>query len=406
MSVIFNELMRQLSKDVYVCGSFEKAKAMLTDDEFQEFFSKSRKHGIDGKVYPFSVGASDAPIIMGVSNYKTPTQLLKSKLSEEPEYISEDTKLLFKLGHILEAPQRELFTYLTGIETEECESQFANKKYPHIRVNIDGLIMVDGKIGLYEGKTTQPNSKVRDSYENLTCPMLHFLQTQAALEILELDFGYNYCCWNHLSPVTGSKALLIKRDRELGKIICETMEKFVTDAEKGIEPDDNIVKNLDLKLEAFVAKNVESIGSEKELDDLTDKKDVVDTFCEIKKLTDEAKEIKQTGLIRVADLIDILNIEELTDKIVSAEQIINEAKAVEDKKKEILKEFFLEYPAGGEIVLEDGVYKVKVSEPGFSFDNEVKKYFKEKYPEAFEDISTRKLTPPRLTFSYKAKKQA
>ena len=406
MSIIFDKFKKEMSDDVCLCGSFKEIKESMSDDEFQEYFSKSRKHGIDGKVYPFSVGASDAPIIMGVSNYKTPTQLLKSKLSEEEEYISDDTKLLFKLGHILEAPQRELFSYLTGIEAEECEVQFANKKYPHIRINIDGLVMVDGMVGLYEGKTTQSNSKVRESYENLTCPMLHFLQTQAALEILELEFGYNYCCWNHLSPNSGSKALLIKRDRELGKIVCEAMEKFVTDAEKGIEPSDDVVSNLNLKLEAFVANNVSDIGSDKKLDDLTDHADVVSTFCEVKELTDEAKNIKAESLIRIADIEDIVDIEAVADKIVSAEQVINQAKEVDDKKKEILKEFFIDHPSGGEIVLEDGIYKVKVSEPGFSFDNEVKKYFKEKYPEAYEDISTLKITPPRITFSYKAKKKS
>ena len=405
MSKIFNRLKEEMSKGVVICGSFKDIKDSMSDDEFQTFFSKSRKHGIDNKVYPFSVGASDAPIIMGVSNYKTPSQLLASKLSEEEEYVPESTKLLFKLGHILESPQRELFTYLTGIESEECAVQFANKKYPHIRVNIDGLVLADGQIGLYEGKTAHPNSKIRESYEELVCPMLHFMQTQAALEVMELDFAYNYCCWNHLSPVSGSKALLIKRDKELGKIICEAMEKFVTDAEKGIEPDDDVVNNLDLKVEAFIAKNTSGIGSSKKLDDLSSDKSAVETFCEVKKLTDEAKEMKAEGVIKVSDIAEFIDIDVIADKIISVNQIISESKALEDKKKEILKEFFLTHPSGGEVTLEDGVYKVKISDPGFAFDNEVKNYFKEKYPDVFADISQFKVTAPRITFSFKELKK-
>ncbi len=80
------------------------------------------------------LGASDAPIVLGKSPYKSRRQLFDNKLKLRPD---DRQSLVTDLGHIFEPRARAQFELLTGSElkADVCK---VHKKKPHIRASLDG----------------------------------------------------------------------------------------------------------------------------------------------------------------------------------------------------------------------------------------------------------------------------
>jgi putative phage-type endonuclease len=80
------------------------------------------------------IGASDAPVIMGVSPWRTPYQLWEDKLDLAPE--QEDTFAL-RRGRELEPVAREAYSVYTGHIVEP--KQVFHPEIPYMMANMDGI---------------------------------------------------------------------------------------------------------------------------------------------------------------------------------------------------------------------------------------------------------------------------
>jgi putative phage-type endonuclease len=80
------------------------------------------------------LGASDAPIVMGVSPYKTRRQLWESKLGLRAD---EGESFITELGHKFEPMARAQFSIETNIDLVEAFA--VHDEFEYLRASLDGL---------------------------------------------------------------------------------------------------------------------------------------------------------------------------------------------------------------------------------------------------------------------------
>lgn len=83
------------------------------------------------------IGASDAPVIMGKSKYKTIKQLWTEKVERIIPESEEEQTYIQKRGHYIEAWARPNVELQTGISWRPC--LFEHKSFPFIRATLDGF---------------------------------------------------------------------------------------------------------------------------------------------------------------------------------------------------------------------------------------------------------------------------
>lgn len=81
------------------------------------------------------IGSSDAPIIMGVSPYKTPYQLWETKIGVK-QPTDDDGNWATRRGNELEPVARSMYELETGLEMPATLAY--NEKYPFLRASLDG----------------------------------------------------------------------------------------------------------------------------------------------------------------------------------------------------------------------------------------------------------------------------
>ena len=84
------------------------------------------------------IGGSDMPIILGLSNYKTPYQLYLEKIGEA-ESTYEDTQLQY-WGHQLEPIIVQEFMKRNNVTVQESPDSYVHPFYDFLRGNLDGFI--------------------------------------------------------------------------------------------------------------------------------------------------------------------------------------------------------------------------------------------------------------------------
>ena len=268
--------------------AFEEGK--ISRDDYQKEFEKSRLHGLQGDIFPFAVGGSDAPIILGVSPWTSPLLLYRKKMGQYKENVNDPQKeLTFFTGHVFEGPFREAFSKISGLKAEPCTLQVKNPEYPHIVANIDGLVWENGELGIYEGKTTRYSTATREKFSEGIVPIYYEYQIQLYMEIWDLDFTYINCAWG-LNLPRDMAYIRVERDRELGKQICTACENFVQDAIMGILPDNSVCMD-----QSVVAKDAEKLYGKADPTlpavELPDKYKA--TFSRLDKLEEREKELKE-----------------------------------------------------------------------------------------------------------------
>lgn len=102
------------------------------------------------------IGASEAPIIMGVSRYKSRDQLWAEKMSGVvPPQLSNNA---IDLGHLLEIPLLQFYSQQTGHQVvHEGQVIYASDQFDFIRASPDGRGVSYGAPGIIEVKTTTQN---------------------------------------------------------------------------------------------------------------------------------------------------------------------------------------------------------------------------------------------------------
>ena len=171
------------------------------------------------------IGASDAPVIMGISPFKnkTPIKLWESKCG-----LIEDTDgYIMKKGRTLEDMAREAFIRQTGIFIEP--SVYGHDKIQYLIASLDGIskcgkFLVELKYGGDSLLELAKQGKIPDHYN---------CQIQIQLEVLDLEFGY-YAVYDEVNDLV--VILKIKRDKLYFQAVKQEMDQFWECMTKFIPP--------------------------------------------------------------------------------------------------------------------------------------------------------------------------
>jgi len=144
------------------------------------------------------IGASDAPVIMGESPWKTSRSLLKEKLFGESEWRNE--KMI--RGIELEPKALELYQKITGIKMRPVCIQ--SKIFPWLRASLDGLSYDENRV--VEIKCGE--SVYKKTYYSKQVPFYYYGQLQHILAITGLS-SIDFWCFLPNRPYIH---LIIKRD--------------------------------------------------------------------------------------------------------------------------------------------------------------------------------------------------
>lgn len=164
------------------------------------------------------IGGSDAPVVVGLSPFKSPYQLYLEKRGEAPP--DEEETLQMELGDILEEPVARLYCRKTGREMRR-QPLAVHDDYPFMIGNIDRQIIKDDRgPGVYEGKTTNEWSG-REIHGANDIPDHFYIQAQHYLAIYDYAWasfgiliGTSRFVWFDIDRHDGVIAELIKQEAE------------------------------------------------------------------------------------------------------------------------------------------------------------------------------------------------
>lgn len=124
------------------------------------------------------IGASDAPIIMSVSPFRTRLELWEEKVAiREPQPINSS----MRRGMMLEAPARRCYEKMTGIDVVDAIK--VSEEYPFIFASLDG-ISLDQKT-IVEIKCT--SKKNHELAKNGQIPTYYMPQVQHQIYVCGVD---------------------------------------------------------------------------------------------------------------------------------------------------------------------------------------------------------------------------
>lgn len=142
------------------------------------------------------IGSSDAPVIHGASDWKTPYQLWEEKTSTEP--IEDKTNFILEKGNEMEPLMRKLFAAQFSIEHGDCEfspMNLAMADLPFMRASLDGFAIHNKtRIGIeckLQGK--QPHENVENEKLPIRggrIPDKYWIQMQHQILVGGLDRMY------------------------------------------------------------------------------------------------------------------------------------------------------------------------------------------------------------------------
>lgn len=180
-----------------------------------------RRHGI---------GASDAPIIMGVSPWKTIDQLWEEKLTAIDVQIENDN---MRYGKEREEMARQMFERMTG------HVMFPDRKYMHptmpwLRATLDG-IDIDEKIMV---EIKNPNKKDHLLAINKQVPEKYYPQCQHQMLVKELDRMFYFSCHGDDGQIVEvlRDELYIERMLERERLFWKCVEEKIRPSESGFFP--------------------------------------------------------------------------------------------------------------------------------------------------------------------------
>ena len=139
------------------------------------------------------VGGSAAPIVEGVSPYGTLRSLVYQIKGKEAKSDDEDNPV-FDRGHFVEDNVVEAFCKLTGAKRIPESRMFRSKDFPAATANIDAIVLLKGKLYVFEAKTTKAQNF--ESWRNGQIPQ-HYIpqcrQYPAVLNDPRIDGTYIGC---------------------------------------------------------------------------------------------------------------------------------------------------------------------------------------------------------------------
>lgn len=168
------------------------------------------------------IGGSDTSTILGLSPWRSIKELWDDKVGNEP-FIKKNFNAMSKdIGHMAEPYIRyQIVPFLlkqigiTNFKISEDTRMFkhGNPEYSFALADVDGLISIDGKLGILELKTTSfRNKDTLEEWKSGIVPPYYMSQIRHYMAVMNLDFAYICVVWG-LNPLT--EAILIKVGRNL-----------------------------------------------------------------------------------------------------------------------------------------------------------------------------------------------
>jgi putative phage-type endonuclease len=173
------------------------------------------------------IGGSDAPVIEGISPYRTRRQLFlekvgKSGLSEEDE----SKEFIFAKGHKTEALIRKQFQDRVGAEIiPVC---FQHGEFDYLRASLDGY---DSKLGVLEAKLVG-QEVLKTALEEGEIPAHHYTQMQHQFAVSGAEVG-NW--FGHDGKKTGA-LIEVVANKEIIKRLQNKEHQFWDDVKNGKIP--------------------------------------------------------------------------------------------------------------------------------------------------------------------------
>lgn len=157
------------------------------------------------------LGASDAPIILGVSPWCTPLQLYKEKLGLEKR----ESNFQMNRGNTLEPIARKFFEDEIGVSVNP--KLMMHPKYNWMIANMDGI----SEIGHVAVEIKCPGKKDHKTAVEGNVPEKYIPQLQHQMEVCGLDWMY-YCSFDGKDIVN----IKVKRDQDYIDTLISVELKF------------------------------------------------------------------------------------------------------------------------------------------------------------------------------------
>ena len=118
--------------------------------------------------------------------------------------------------------------YQCGIKNED-----GSLRYPFALANIDGLVEINGKTGIFEAKTTSTKSHaIRDYWEQGKIPPYYYWQLVFYMAVMNVDFAYITCIWG--VTLSDMAVVYLERDLAVEEEFMDYLAQFVEDMELGL----------------------------------------------------------------------------------------------------------------------------------------------------------------------------
>lgn len=190
---------------------------MLTNEQLE-----ARKSGI---------GGSDMAAIMGMSPWKTATEVYYEKRGEiEEENIAEKEVVIF--GNLLEDVVAGEYARRNSVKVERRNDMFKHKEYPFMLANIDRKV-----VGVKKGLECKTGDKytTRNWGEAGTDEVPDYYLIQAAHYMEVLDYPE----WDMAVVLGGNdyRDYHLDRNKQLGELLVESAIRFWEQVTNGIPPE-------------------------------------------------------------------------------------------------------------------------------------------------------------------------
>jgi len=349
------------------------------EKEEQEYFAKSRRKDC--------FGGSDIASIFG-RGYFPPSVLARQKQSVYSPKAANNELLV--TGHRAETPIRNAFERVSGLTTTQWPLTMVNPKWPHFRMNIDGLVFEngngfeDGTPGIYEGKwTSSEGSMKREHYKPMKkfnalgkdaplslCPEKFLFQIWGYEAGMEIDFGYLCGGWGYSDEEIGF-VRVPRLPREDEEYLLQTCEEFMQIVNDGGLPSDDIFVNKVKLLEFYkdMATEIPHSKNHAKLDP--------EDYKNAKRVLELEKEVENLNKQLVKEI-------ERFKELWIEEHGLDQMKEEKDALQTHFQEELMEKSEG---IVKDGNKAIKLTyneeEGRRSFRKDL---CQEKYPEIFDEI--------------------
>lgn len=246
-------------------------------------------------------------------------------------------------------------------------------RYPFALANIDGLVEINGKLGIFEAKTTSTKSHaIYDYWEQGKIPPYYYWQLVFYMAVMNVDYAYITCIWG--VTLNDMAVIYLERDLAIEKEFMDFLAKFVEDMELGLPLDES--KSDPVLVSQYYYRRFGAATGGKE---------------EAIKLPAKCKAIVKEALL-------------LDGEIEKAEKVLNDLKA---KRTNIFNEIhpIMKNNAYATIAMDDkSIYgvKLKPSMKRARFDTET---FKKEHPDLYDEFGVISIDTTSLDKKYKGMKK-